>query len=258
MDKNPTLSYKTLVIGVIVLFIGVGISPSTGNINTKSSQLCTPLCIIESNEPPVADAGGPYFGYINIEILFNGSGSYDPDGKIKSYEWDFGDGTNGSGETTPHIYYYPGEYIVMLTIADEEGYIDNDTTTATIYSRLLPRPEIDGPSIGKVDIEYNYTIISFNPDCDPVFYWIDWGDETNTSWIGPYSPHKEITVNKTWKKIGFYTIKAKVKTIFDAESDWTTFLVFIIRARENQRLLLHLLLERISILEKLFYLIMIK
>ena len=36
-------------------------------------------------------------------VDFNASGSYDPDGSIVSYDWDFGDGTTGSGVTTGHV-----------------------------------------------------------------------------------------------------------------------------------------------------------
>ncbi|RLF27130.1 MAG: hypothetical protein DRN05_06070, partial [Thermoplasmata archaeon] len=46
----------------------------------------------ETNNPPVANADGPYYGMVGEEIEFNGSLSYDPDNDIVSYKWDFGDG----------------------------------------------------------------------------------------------------------------------------------------------------------------------
>src|SRR5207237_2551289 len=49
------------------------------------------------NQPPVANAGGPYSGMTGTPIQFNGSSSYDPDGSIVSYSWNFGDGGTASG-----------------------------------------------------------------------------------------------------------------------------------------------------------------
>jgi len=51
----------------------------------------------QANQPPVCDAGGPYAGNVGQSIQFIGTGSSDPDGSIASYEWDFGDGAQGSG-----------------------------------------------------------------------------------------------------------------------------------------------------------------
>jgi PKD repeat protein len=61
---------------------------------------------------------------------FDASGSSDPDGSISSYEWDFGDGTTGSGQTTTHTFSPPGTYTVTLTVTDDDG--DTATQTKTI------------------------------------------------------------------------------------------------------------------------------
>ena len=53
------------------------------------------------NDPPVAT-----FTYDCTDLAcdFDASGSYDPDGTIVSYEWDFGDGDTGSGVTPSHTF----------------------------------------------------------------------------------------------------------------------------------------------------------
>jgi PKD repeat protein len=84
------------------------------------------------DSPPVADAGGPYSGSIGQNILFNGSRSFDSEGKIVSYDWDFGDGMHGAGEMTTHSYSKSGVYVVNLTATDESGYQDSDEITALI------------------------------------------------------------------------------------------------------------------------------
>jgi PKD repeat protein len=54
------------------------------------------------NQPPVADPNGPYNGTVGIPVVFDGTGSSDPDGTIVAWDWDFGDGNVGTGETPTH------------------------------------------------------------------------------------------------------------------------------------------------------------
>lgn len=82
---------------------------------------------------PVAIPGGTYTGNVGVPITFDGSGSYDSDGgAIASYTWDFGDGTTGTGMTAKHTYAAAGEYIVTLTVVDNEGVSNTNSTKATI------------------------------------------------------------------------------------------------------------------------------
>ncbi|MDI6916316.1 MAG: Ig-like domain-containing protein [Thermoplasmatales archaeon] len=60
-----------------------------------------------------------YFVILENDVLvFNGSYSFDPDGTIFSYEWDFGDGTNGTGMAVEHSYENAGNYAVTLIVRD--------------------------------------------------------------------------------------------------------------------------------------------
>jgi parallel beta-helix repeat protein len=87
-----------------------------------------------SNNPPVADVGGPYTGYANQKITFNGSNSYDPDMEdtITSYHWDFGDGSTGEGVSPKHTYTSEGNYTVNLTVTDSNGAQSKSTTYVNI------------------------------------------------------------------------------------------------------------------------------
>ena len=83
---------------------------------------------------PVAVPGGPYSGYVNVPITFDGSASYDSDATnvIVSYTWDFGDGTTGEGAVTQHTYTVAGTYTVTLTVVDDEGMSSTNSTTAAV------------------------------------------------------------------------------------------------------------------------------
>jgi len=107
--------------------------------------------ISTGNQPPVANAGGPYTGIIDTSITCNGSGSYDPDGTIVCYDWDFGDNSTGSGVNPSHIYTDPGIYTVNLTVTDNKGLSDFTTTSATI---------IEGAKISGTTCEANGSILS--------------------------------------------------------------------------------------------------
>ncbi len=57
----------------------------------------------------------------HLKLNFDGSSSFDPDGQIVDYLWDFGDGTTGSGVIINHQYSSEGTYDVILTVTDDEG-----------------------------------------------------------------------------------------------------------------------------------------
>ena len=217
---------KGITIGISILFVITSLTPMVfGYTTAVSYPSSNPQLLLDSNEPPIADVGGPYGACVNEEILFNGSGSYDPDGVIVSYEWYFGDGDNGTGENTSHAYQHPGHYTVILTVTDDDGAIDNDTTIA--YINGPPEsPWIDGPTFGEIEVEYIYTFVSTDIDGDDVFYWIDWGDGNDTGWIGPYMAGEEITRSHSWSENGTYEIRAKAKDIW-CESYWSFLFVRI-------------------------------
>jgi pyrrolidone-carboxylate peptidase len=106
----------------------------------------------------------------------------------------------------------------------------NSTTRETIkyLSNInIPpdTPNITGLENGKTGEEYKYNFSTRDADVDNVYYFIDWGDGTNSSWLGPFDSGKEITANHVWNEKGTYTIKAKAKDILNAESDWGTLTV---------------------------------
>jgi endoglucanase len=93
------------------------------------------------NKLPVADAGDDQSVLEDQPVYFDGSGSYDLDGFIVNYSWDFDDGNFGSGEKPNHIYADPGVYTVTLTVTDDDDETGQDICTITVDPRP-PNPSI--------------------------------------------------------------------------------------------------------------------
>ena len=95
-------------------------------------------------------------------------------------------------------------------------------TTSTATNNPPNTPAISGHPKGKVGVNYTYNFTATDPDQDQISYYVDWGDNTNTGWLGPYTSGYQLTVNHKWSTKGTYIIKAKVKDEHGAESDWAT------------------------------------
>jgi parallel beta-helix repeat protein len=93
-------------------------------------------------------------------------------------------------------------------------------TTGNGTNQPPTAPTINGPASGTVGQTYEYTFITTDPNGDTISYYIDWGDSTNSGWIGPNQSSEQIIVSHTWTTRGTYTIKAKAKDVYNAESDW--------------------------------------
>ncbi len=92
------------------------------------------------NKSPVANFSfTPALPTAGETVTFDASSSYDPDGYIVSYSWDFGDGstTTTTSSTIQHTYSSPGTYTVTLIVTDNDGYTNStskqiDITFATL------------------------------------------------------------------------------------------------------------------------------
>ncbi len=86
------------------------------------------------NALPIANAGPDKIVLLCDTVTFDGSSSYDPDGDIVFWDWDFGDETSGSGETAKHVYTSAGVYTVNLKVEDNSGAIDEATITVHVLT----------------------------------------------------------------------------------------------------------------------------
>jgi len=93
--------------------------------------------IEDTNRDPSADINAPTTGYVGDLIVFNSSGSSDPDpdDSIASYLWDFGDGTTSEEENPLHQYSTAGKYTVLLTVTDQNEAEDTATVEVLIKTK---------------------------------------------------------------------------------------------------------------------------
>jgi len=163
------------------------------------------IAVVVTNAPPVAVASvnndSPLPG---IKVIFNASASYDAQGGIVSYAWDFGDGNVGAGEIADHTYALGGYYVATLTVTDADGA----TGRTHLGISVQPGESQCGDDDTCGDADTPYAIITTNWSCsgaqvgEPIrfdgtasrpgvgqivsYYW-DFGDGSTAS--GPVVTH---------------------------------------------------------------------
>jgi|GEM_PF-1169531 len=85
----------------------------------------------------------PSIPFVNETVTFDASASYDPDGTIVDYMWDFGDGTTGNGSIVNHTYTRAGVYTVTLTVTDDEGLSNTATTSVIVVTEAVVKLDVD-------------------------------------------------------------------------------------------------------------------
>lgn len=106
------------------------------------------------------------------------------------------------------------------------------------YNTAPEIPIITGPQEGKTNEISDYNIYAVDPDGDNISFFIDWGDNTNSGWIGPYPSGETHKESHTWNEQGTFTIRVKVKDIHEAESDWVSLSVSMPKTKykENNKI----------------------
>ena len=153
----------------------------------------------------------------------------------------------------------------------DETYWGNDSIPQPIYSQreIGPIPyifmKIEGnnpPNLpskpvgqinGTVNVSYSYITNATDPDGDQVYYFWDWGDGTNSSWIGPYPSGEACEPSShKWSEKGYYVLSAKARDEHGLESQWVTVTITMSKSKAiNTSLFLQRLLQRFPFFEKI-------
>ena len=91
------------------------------------------------------------------------------------------------------------------------------------YENIPPgKPEIpDGPSSGKIRTDYTYSTLSDDQNGDDIYFLFDWGDGTNSGWIGPFNSGETGSASHSWSSEGSFSIKVIASDIHGSESEWS-------------------------------------
>jgi len=88
---------------------------------------------------------------------------------------------------------------------------------------------------GKINVEYTYTSLATDPDGDQLYYLFDWGDGTDSGWVGPYNSGVTASAKHTWTVKGSYDIKVKARDVpLREESPWSDPLPVTMPLNQNQ------------------------
>ena len=98
--------------------------------------------------------------------------------------------------------------------------------SSLIISQINGSPPIKpirpiGPKNAEFGVEHFYSSNTLDLDGDQIYYLFDWGDGTNSGWIGPKKSGEKCNVSHIWDNTGNYEIKVKAKDENGAESEWS-------------------------------------
>lgn len=152
------------------------------------------------------------------------------------------------------------------------GWLDVVRLRDLSYNTPPESPQIpygwsDGEkTIGWAGTEYKVAVgLNYDPDGDEMYLMVDWGDGTNSGWLGPYPDRMSFLQGHKWTSPGTYDIKVKAKDdpnpfVDDGvESDWSEPLTVTIRGvRSSNKIFSMKFLERFTDLFPLLAQIILK
>jgi PKD repeat protein len=177
------------------------------------------------NQPPVADAGGPYEVDEGSPVTLDASGSSDPDEDILQYRWDFDnngiwDTPFSTSPTASHT--WTNDYYGTVKVEVTDGQ-DTDTDTAAItVNNVAPVVNAGGPYV----VEEGTTVLfdasgSSDPGEDVLQY--RWDFETNGVWDTGWSTSP--TTDYTWYDDYTCTVTVEVSDGEYTDTDTSTVTV---------------------------------
>ena len=140
-SKLPKPTHTFDAEGVYVVKLTVYDDTLTASSETEQSKVTITANANPSNTSPVAVAAAvssdgaaatSVSGNVPLFVNFQGDLSYDPDGNISAYVWNFGDGSTSSAINPTHQYVTAGTFTATLKVYDNNGASNTDTVQVTV------------------------------------------------------------------------------------------------------------------------------
>ncbi len=186
----------------------------TDNAGAQAFEIETITVNAIDKEPPVADLqASPVAGNAPLNVNFNATGSYDPDGFIVRYDFDFdGDGiwdAYDSSSITAWTYLSPGNYEAKVRVTDDDGAQSTDVSDIAVNMSGNELPVADlqaSPTSGESPLLVSFDATrSYDPDGAIIRYDYDFdGDGIWDAYDGPR------TLSWTYLHAGAFTAKLRV------------------------------------------------
>jgi PKD repeat protein len=153
-------------------------------------------CFLFPNTLPVAEIEAePTQGLAPLTVEFDGTDSYDPDGVIRRYEWNFDDGDEGTGSRIDHTYTTGGTYEATLTVVDKRG----GRTSASVEIHVRGSNELPvaafsaypSPAYPHQTVRFD-AAASYDPDGEIKSYQWSYGDGTAGTGANTYHQYAAV------------------------------------------------------------------
>ena len=127
--------------------------------------------------------------------------------------------TNEKDTIWEYINPYPNPY--LNTVFKMETYPSNFSGLANVLEQPKNPERPLGKITGKIGTQYNFTSRTTDPQDNQVYYLFDWGDKTNSGWLGPFDSGEIVNASHVWSKRGSFSVTVKAKDIHGHQSDWS-------------------------------------
>jgi len=196
-DENKVMVYETCSDRLIGTTIDVSENPE------YSSYLDLKVIPSEDDSGHKSDQGS--FCKYSHDAIF-----------IHEYTWN--DEKDTSGDSIDNIDINYATRVARLSM----GTIATWALSPVISNSPPDKPHSpNGPDSIKINEVHTFTTSALDSDGDQIYYLFDWGDGSNSKWVGPLNSGEIAHASHIWTIQGEYKIRVKVKDEHGIQSGWS-------------------------------------